>query len=130
MSKIIRWLLVTILLLLMIGGGVLAYYALTGTGEVTVEEALSFVGPSSFSVSLYPQESAVESLIVANASSLNMDVDLLSTVTPDPGPKGLTIDIPKKITVPAIGQATVNITITAGKNAEPNTYTVSIIFDR
>jgi len=59
-----------------------------------------------------------------------MDVDLVSAVTPDPGPKGLTITIPNKITVPAGGQTVVNIDITAGKSAEPQSYNVSIFFDR
>lgn len=126
----VRWLLVTLLILAMTVGGVVAYYALTGTGDITVEEALSFVGPTSFSVTLYPQESDTAQLTVANASSLDMDVDLLSTIDPDPGAKGMTVDIPNSITVPATGQVVVDITITAGKNAEPGTYIVSIIFDR
>ncbi len=59
-----------------------------------------------------------------------MDVDLISSVTPDPGTKGLTVNIPNKITVQGNGQTIVTITITAGKSAEPNVYTVSIMFDR
>ena len=126
----VRWLLVTILVLVVVGGGVYAYTALTGTGDITVEENLSFVGDSSFSVTLYPQETDTAQLIVANASSLDMDVDLLSTIDPDPGAKGMTVDIPAKIVAPAEGQITVDIVITAGKSAEPGSYTVSIIFDR
>ena len=112
-SGIIRWLLVTLLILLGVGGAVWAYTALTSTGEITVEECLSFVGPSTFSVSLYPQESETVQLTVANASSQAIGVDLLSTVTPDPGAKGLTVGIPNKITAPAIGQVVVVAAITA-----------------
>lgn len=123
------WALV-ILIILVIGGGVYAYVALTATGEITVEECLSFVGPSTFSVTLYPGEGDTVQLTVANASSVAIDVDLVSTITPDPGPKGLTVDIPKKITAPASGQVTLDIDITAGKSAEPDTYSVSIEFAR
>ena len=130
MNKLIRGILVTVLLLAMVAGGVLAYNALTGTGNVTVDEALSFVGPTSFDVNVYPQEEVTAQLTIANASSIAMDVDLLSEVIPDPGAKGMTVDIPNSITVPGEGQIVVDITITAGKNAEPGLYEVSIIFDR
>lgn len=126
----VRWLLVTLLILMVVGGGVWAYVALTATGEITVEEALSFVGPSTFSVTLYPGESDIVQLTVANASSADIDVDLLSTITPDPGPKGLTVDIPNKITAPGNGQVTLDIGISAGKSAVPDTYSVTIEFAR
>jgi len=126
LPQFVRWLLVTLLILVVIGGGVYAYTALTGTGDITVEESLSFVGPNTFSVSLYPQESDTAQLTVANASSIDMEIDLLSTVTPDPGAKGLTVDLPSKVTVPGSGQVVIDITITAGKNAEPQVYSVSI----
>ena len=122
----LRWTLVTLLILMFTGGAVYAYVALTATDDITVEECLSFVGDSTFSVTLYPQESQAEQITVANASTLDMDVDLISTVDPDPGPKGMTVDIPSKITVPGSGQEVIDIIITAGKNAEPGSYTVSI----
>ena len=128
LSHFTRWLLITVLILLLVGGAVLAYVALTSTGEVVVEECLSFVGDNTFSVSLYPQESTVAQLTVANASSLSIDVALTSTIIPNP--KGMTVDIPKTLTVPATGQATIDITITAGKNAEPGIYAILIEFDR
>ena len=126
----IRWVLVTLLILLIVGGGVWAYVALTATGEITIEECLSFVGDSTFTISLYPQGSDVGQVTLANASPDAIEVDLLSEVTPDPGPKGLTVDIPAKITVPASGQIAVDITVTASKSVEPGIYTVSIEFDR
>lgn len=122
----VRWLLVTLLILMIVGGSVYAYVALTATGEITVEECLSFVGPSTFSVSLYPLESDTVSLTIDNASSADMSIDLLSTITPDPGPKGLMVDIPKKITAPGNGQVTLDITMTAGKSAVPQVYSVTI----
>ncbi len=129
-SGVVRWLLVTLVLLIFAGGGAYAYVALTSTGEVTVEECLSFVGPSTFSVTLYPLESQTVDLTIANASSAAIEIDLISTVIPDPGPKGLTITVPKKIIVPAVGQVVVTIDVDAGKNAEPGVYQVSISIDR
>ncbi len=122
----VRWSLVTLLILAVIGGGVYAYVALTATGDITVEESLSFVGSSTFSVSLYPQESEVAQITVANASSIDMDIDLASTVIPDPGPQGLTVDLPNNVSVPGSGQVVIDITITAGKSAEPQVYSVEI----
>lgn len=129
-TKILKALLSVVLVSALSCGAVYAYRALTSTEQVEVQEALSFVGSSTFDVSLYPQESQTVQLTVANASSVAMDVDLTSAVTPDPSPKGLTVSIPAKITVPATGQIVVNIDITAGKSAEPQSYSVSIYLDR
>jgi len=129
-NKIIKALLSVLLVTALLCGVVYAYRALTSIGQVEVQEALSFVGESTFDVSLFPQESQSAQLTIANASSVAMDVDLLSEVIPDPGAKGLTVDIPAKITVPATGQIVVDIVITAGKSAEPQVYSVSIFFDR
>jgi len=130
LSPAVRWCLVTLLILILVGGSVWAYVALTATGDITVEECLSFVGPSTFTITLYPQGSDVGQVTVANASPDAIVVDLLSEVMPDPGPKGLTVDIPAKITVPGSGQIAVDITVTASKSVEPGLYTVSIEFDR
>ena len=129
-SGFTRWLLVTIVVLAIVGGVAYAYVALIGTGEVTVIENLSWVGVNSFQVDLYPQESTTESLTLANASSIAMDVDILSTITPDPGSKGMAIDVPSGVTVPGNGQASFSVTITAGKSAEPITYTITFEIDR
>jgi len=128
--SIIRWLLVTMLLLIIVGGAAYAYKALTATVEVTVEECLSFIGPSDFQVSLYPGEIITVQVIIDNASSVDIEVDLVAFTDPDPGTKGLSINYPGKITVPALGLETVNIGISASKSAVPGTYTVSIDFDR
>jgi hypothetical protein len=128
--KIIRWFLVTATLILLTAGGVYAYQALTGQGQVTVIENLSWVGDSTFEVSLYPQESTTETLTLANASSVSMDVDIINTITPDPGTKGMTITVPNKVTVPAGGQISFDTTITAGKSAEPVTYTITFGVER
>ena len=126
--KAIRWILVTVLILLLAGGGVWAYKALTSTGEVTIDECLSFIGSNTFSVSMYPQGTEVVNLTIANASPDDIDIDLISEIIPDL--KGITIDIPKKLTVPAEGQVVVDITISAGKSAAPQTYVISIEVDR
>ena len=129
-TKILKALVSVLLVSALLYGAIYAYRALTSTGQVEVQEALSFVGASTFDVSLFPQESQTAQLTIANASSVAMDVDLTSEVVPDPGAKGLTVTIPNKITVPATGQTVVNISITAGKSAEPQVYSVSIFFDR
>ncbi len=54
MKRLAKVLASVLLVSALLYGGVLAYTALTGTGQVTVQEALSFVGSSSFDVNLYP----------------------------------------------------------------------------
>jgi len=112
------------------GGSVLAYRALEGQGEVTVIENLSWVGENTFAVNVYPQESVMETLTLANASTVEMDVDIVSSIDPDPGAKGMSIDVPSGVTVPANGSASFDITITAGKSAEPIVYTVTFNIER
>jgi len=124
----VRWLLGTLVLLLIIGVGAYAYVALTSTGEVTIDECLSFVGSNTFSVSMYPQGSEVVQLTIANASPDDIDIDLISEIIP--ALKGIIIDIPKKLTVPAVGQIVVDITISASKSASPETYSITIQVDR
>lgn len=130
MKRFAKSLAIALIALLITLGAVWAYTALTSTGDVTVEENLSWVGSNTFSVSLYPQESDTVSLTLANASVIDMDVDLTSTVTPDPGAKGLTISLPNKLTVPGSGQIAFDVDIVAGKNAEPQAYTVEILIER
>lgn len=130
MRRLLKALLPTLVATLIVGLGAWAYVALTSTGEVVINECLSFVGSNTFSVSLYPQDTEVAQLTIANASGNSIDVDLLSSIVPDPGAKGITIDIPSKVTVPAIGQTTIDITITAGKNVVPETYVITIDVDR
>ena len=130
MKRFAKSLAIALIALLITLGAVWAYTALTSTGDVTVEENLSWVGSNTFSVSLYPQESDTVSLTLANASVIDMDVDLTSTVTPDTGAKGLTISLPNKLTVPGSGQIAFDVDIVAGKNAEPQAYTVEILIER
>ncbi len=130
LPKAIRWLIITAILTIIVGGSAYAYVALMGTGQVTIQECLSFIGSNTFAVTLYPQETKMVQLTVANASPIDLSVDLNTTITPDPQGKGLTVSVPSKITVPAIGQVVVTITITATKNATPGTYQVSVEFAR
>jgi len=129
LPSVIRWLLVTVILLTMVAGGAYAYTALTATVEVTVIECLTWVGDSSFTVQMYPQEEVAQQFTLANASSLDMQVDILSTVTPDPG-SDITVTVPKSVTIPASGQQTFDITVSASKQAPPVAFTVSLSVDR
>jgi len=126
--SVIRWSLVTMLILTMVGGAAYAYVALTAKVEVTIEECLSFVGSNSFEVGIYPGEATTVQVTIANASSADMEVELDKEITPEPD--GLTVSMPKKVTIPGQGQETVNVNILVSKSAVPDTYTVSIDFNR
>ena len=128
LPPIIRWGLVTLLILMMTVGVVLAYKALTAEVEVTLEECLSFVGDSSFQVLLYPGETETVQVIISNQSSVPIEVDLDSTITGGDG--GLTVDIPKKITVASKDETIININILASQSAVPGTYLITIDFER
>ena len=128
LPSIIRWGLVTLLILMMAMGIVLAYKALTTEIEVTLEECLSFVGDSSFQVLLYPGETDTVQITISNQSSVPIDIDLVSTVTGGAG--GLIVDIPKKIIAPADGAITVSINMLASKSAVPGNYLITIDFER
>lgn len=128
LSRFTRWLLVTLTLMAVAGIGAWAYTALTSQGTVTIDECLSWVGTNTFDVQLYPQGSDTRTLTLANASPDAIDVDLISTITPDL--KGVTIDIDSKITVPASGQASFDVVVNASKSAEPNTYSILIEVSR
>ena len=128
LPPVTRWLLVTLLLLVVIPGSVLAYRALTAEIEVTIPECLDFVGPSSFQVVLYPGETETVQITISNISSVSLEVDLISTVTGGTG--GLTADIPKKITVAGKDETTVSINMLASKGAAPGNYLITIDFER
>lgn len=129
LPSVARWFLVTAVIMVVAGAGAYAYVALTATGEIIVEEPLSFIGESTFEVTLYPQESVTQDLTVANASSQDLGVDLITTISPDPG-GGLSVNVPGKVTVPATGQVTVSIIIMAGKSAPAGVFAIEVGFDR
>jgi len=110
----------------MTAGSVLAYKALTADNDVTIPECLDFVGANSFEVVLYPGETETVQVTISNQSSVALEVDLVSTVTG----VGLTVNIPKKITVAGKDETTVNINILAGKSAIPGTCLITIDFER
>lgn len=128
LSRFTRWLLVTLTLMAIVGIGAWAYTALTSEGTVTIDECLSWVGTNTFDVQLYPQGSDTRTLTLANASPDDIDVDLISTITPDL--KGVTVSIPNKVTVPATGQASFDVVVNASKSAEPLVYQISILVER
>ena len=129
LPNFVRWLLVTVLVIAVVGGAAYAYKILTITGEVTVKEAISVVGDTTFSFSLYPQESASKQFTLANASSISLDVSLNYTCTPAPG-NNISVTLPNKVSVPATGQANFTVQVTASKSAEPKSYSISIDIER
>ena len=129
LPNFVRWLVVTLLVIAVVGGAAYAYKILTVTGEVTVKEAISVVGDTTFSFSLYPQESASKQFTLANASSINLDVSLNYTCIPDPG-NNISVTLPNKVSVPATGQANFTVQATASKSAEPKGYSISISIER
>lgn len=126
---VVRWLLVTLMVMTIVAGGSSAFVAVTSVSDVTVIECLSWVGESTFSITLYPQEEDTFDLIVANASSQSIMVDILSSITPDPGGK-VTISAPNNLTVPANGQQAFTVTVSASKKVVPDTYTITLQIDR
>lgn len=126
---VLRWLLVTLLIMAIVGGGSSAFVALTSSSEVAVIECLSWVGESTFSMTLYPQEEDTKTLTLANASSLDMTADILTSVTPDPVGK-LTVSVPPNLTVPANSEQAFDVTVSANKKVVPNTYTITLQIDR
>lgn len=122
-----RVILGTLLILFLLTSGVYAYVALTGHVEVTVSEALSFVGDSDFSLQLYPQEQQTMQVTVANASSVDMEVDINYTVTPS---GHITVSVPNKITAPAHGQISFDIAVSASKSVAPGVYSIDYAIAR
>ena len=115
--------------LMAIAGGAYAYTVLHVTVDVEVQEPITLVGPDTVQVSLYPQESRTVTFTLANASGIGMQVDILITVIPDPG-SDLTITVPNKVTVPALGQIPFDVVVEAKKSAAPVNYVITVVIDR
>ena len=125
----IRWLLVTITVLTIAATGAFAYTALTATVDVTITESLSWVGDSTATAALMPQEEVVESFTIANASSIGITIDVIATVDPDPG-NDVTVDVPNSVTIPGSGSQSFDITISASKSVPPVVFTITLGVDR
>ena len=130
MTKHLRSILIALIALAVVCVAAYAYIALTSEVRLSIDEPLSFVGSNNVDVNLYPQESVDATFTIANASSVDLDVDLTYTVTPDLGGKGITVDVPNSITAPASGQVDATVTISASKSAVPGSYTITVNFAR
>lgn len=128
MKKIWRILLITIIPILLVGGGAAAYLALTADIDVTTKEALSWVSGNEFQLSLMPGETAEIVLEIHNASTASLPVTLTKTVSPPLA--GLTVVCPDSFTAPANDNIKFNIVIIALPNVEVGTTTILIEFDR
>lgn len=122
----IRWLIVTVI----IAGAAYAYHVLTITGEVTVEEAINIEEPTSFSVTLKPNETVVKSFTVTNSSSETIEVTLETDVSPSG--QGLTVETSPddNLNVPGNGSAQFSLSIEAENDVVPQTYAVTIDINR
>lgn len=110
-----------LIITLVTGIGVWAYTALTGEIQLEVQENLSFVGESEFSLEGYPGQTLYQEI---TASPDDMDIDVGYVVMPDPG-SDLRVDTPKNVTVPGEGEATFEITIVISKSAAPMFYEIN-----
>ena len=128
-SKLIRWILATLVLLLLTAGVAYAYVALTGKLTVTVLEPLNWVGASEFTVTAYPTETIIQPLTVSNAAPNDLEFDVLYTIVPDPG-SDVKVSIPKKLTAPAVGQISFDITVTLSKSTAPIIFDINYEIDR
>ena len=129
LPSFVRWLLVTSLVMAIATGGAYAYIALTGRLSVTITEPLSWVGDSEFTVDAYPTETIIQPLTVSNAAPNDLEFNILYTVVPDPG-ADVNVSVPNKVTAPAGGQVSFNVTVTLSKSAAPITFDVNYEIDR
>ena len=100
-----------------------AYTILTITGNVTVKEPVT-VSPATFEAEFYAGETYTKALTLTNSSSVAMDVSFTSSISPVTTEVSLTA--PNKVTVPATGSATAQVSVIASKSAAPGAYVVSI----
>lgn len=123
---LIRWMIVT----LIIAGSAYAYYVLTITGEVTVEEAIGIEEPTTFSVTLKPNETDIRTFTVTNTSSEAVEVMFEANVSPSG--QGVTAETSPddNLNVPGNGSAQFTLTIEAENDVVPQTYTVTVDIDR
>lgn len=129
MKKIfLKVFLAVILPILLIGGSVAAYLALTATVDVSVDESLSWVTPNTYSVNLFPGESQTLNLIIHNESSADLTVTLKDKVTPKI--KGLEITLPDTLNALAVANTAFDVVIVATAGVEPGTTQLTIDFER
>jgi len=128
----VRWLLVTVVVIAVAGGGVLAYNALFGQITGTIEEPLGWVGDSSYDFgTIYPTETVLCPLTVGNQAPNPIEFDVLYTISPVDLGAEITVTIPNKLTAPATGQIAFDIEITTSKSAPPIAeLTIDYIIDR
>ncbi|MFH1547676.1 MAG: hypothetical protein ABIC57_04260 [bacterium] len=122
------WILVPIITIFAAGVVFAAYTIITITGETTVTEPIS-VSPSSFTIGgpgdlFYPTDTRTVTITLTNAASNGIEVNFVTQVSPiDPE---IDVAAPAKVTIPAMGNTTADIEITASKSAAPQTFSISV----
>ena len=132
LPHLVRWLLITAVILVVASGGVMAFNALFGSVTGTIEEPLVWVGDSSYDFgSIYPTETVLCPLTVSNLAPNPIEFDVLYTISPADLDAEITVTIPNKLTAPATGQIAFDIEITTSKSAPPIAeLTIDYIIDR
>ncbi len=117
-----------VLVLLLATTALAAFLVISISGTLTVTEAIS-VTPESFTATLYPNETHVETFTVSNAGSVDIDVTPAVTITPagtdiTTSFLGLSQDT---LTVPGSGSATFDLELVVAADADPSvSYTISV----
>jgi len=129
LASVIRWSLVTMVILVIVGAGVYAFRVLTITGEVAVVESTDIVEPKTFSVTLKPNESDVRTFTVTNTSNAAVEVSFVVAISPSG--QGVEAEtLPTGLTVPGNGNAQFTLTTEAENDVVPQLYTVTVGIDR
>ena len=105
--------------------GVMGYRILTIDGTASVLEAIE-LDKSSFSVSMYPGETHVETITATNHSSASLDLNVSLA-----GSNALDTSIsPNQIVAPGNGTVQFQVHIEVPDNAAPGSYDIDVRVDR
>lgn len=127
-KRLVKILIGVLVPVLLIGGGVSAYLALTAHFQVKTNECLTWVSGNEFDLNLYPGENFITDLTIHNESSVSLNVTLKKTITPKI--KGLSIISPDEIIVEAQKDTTFTVEVLASSSLEIGETSVTIDFNR
>jgi len=141
MKKIPKALVIAFMTLILIGGAVYAYTAITVTSEVEVQEPISIVsveGDGSFDTGsniwdigvIYPVDTASITITFANEAAGAITLDLSANpASLDGGNLVFSVDNPT-VEVPAGGTATVTLSADTTQSLAPGSYSTEVTIER